>query len=380
MAEPFKNLLNPPLVKASAHHLALQAKELQLPFDEKRFVTLACTGLETLELKARAMQIANAMEATLPPHFTDAATLLQAALAPPEAGDAMAGITQVSAGLRGWICWPVGEFIARRGLNQPERGLAALHAMTQRFTAEWALRPFILAHPPLCWATLQRWCADPSPHVRRLVSEGSRPRLPWGLRLQGLVVDPSPTLPLLLALQDDTSEYVRRSVANHLNDIAKDHPDLVAEWVETHMPQASPARHALLRHASRSLIKVGHARTLAAWGVGQKFRGKASLHLHPPAVKLGGSLTFAVQLQSTAPQPQRLAIDYVVHHVKAEGRTSPKVFKGWQLELAPRAELTLTKTHPLRVITTRRYHAGQHGLTVQVNGQAAAEGNFFLTM
>jgi 3-methyladenine DNA glycosylase AlkC len=107
------------------------------------------------------------------------------------------------------------------------RALRCLHALTQRFTAEFAIRPFIVQHPQRTLATLQRWVHDPSAHVRRLVSEGSRPRLPWGLRLQALVRDPSPTLPLLRALQDDPSAYVRRSVANHLNDIAKDHPALV---------------------------------------------------------------------------------------------------------------------------------------------------------
>ncbi len=116
-----------------------------------------------------------------------------------------------------------------------------LHAITQRFTAEWAIRPFIVAHPALCFATLERWVDDPSVHVRRLVSEGSRPRLPWGLQLKSLIADPTPTLPLLEALQDDASEYVRRSVANHLNDIAKDHPQLIAQWLERHLPGASPA-------------------------------------------------------------------------------------------------------------------------------------------
>ena len=380
MAEPFKNLIHPALVQASARRLLLQTKQLRLEFDADRFVELANAGLEALELKARAMQIADALEATLPTPFASAAALLQAALAPPETGVAMAGLDGVDGGLRGWICWPVGEFIARRGLHQPELGLAALHAMTQRFTAEWALRPFIVAHPDLCWTTLQRWCSDDSPHVRRLVSEGSRPRLPWGLRLQTLVTDPSPTLPLLLALQDDPSDYVRRSVANHLNDIAKDHPEQVAQWLETHLPGASPERQSLLRHASRSLIKSGHARTLAAWGLGQSLRGHAKLQLQALRVKLGDSLHFTLLLKSSSPLPQRLAIDYVLHHVKADGRTSPKVFKGWQLELAPRAELSLSKTHSMRPITTRRYHPGRHGLAVQVNGQVVAQTSFELTL
>ena len=117
----------------------------------------------------------------------------------------------------------------------PNAALAALHAITQRFTAEWALRPFVQQHPELTFATLQRWARDDSAHVRRLVSEGTRPRLPWGMQLKSLIADPSPTLPLLRVLQDDASDYVRRSVANHLNDIAKDHPDLVVGWLREHL-------------------------------------------------------------------------------------------------------------------------------------------------
>jgi 3-methyladenine DNA glycosylase AlkC len=378
MAEPFKSLINPALVQTSAEHLARQAGRLQLDFDTKRFVKAANQGLEVLELKARAMQIASALQATLPQPFEAAATLLEAALAPPEAGDAMAGLQGVDQGLRGWICWPVGEFIAREGITHPQRALQSLHAMTQRFTAEWALRPFIVAHPDITWPTLARWSLDASPHVRRLVSEGSRPRLPWGLQLRELVADPSPTLPLLLALQDDPSEYVRRSVANHLNDIAKDHPELVAQWVATHLPQASRARQALLRHASRSLIKAGHSGMLKAWGLGQALRGTAALDLQPPQLALGESLHLTLTLRSTAKAAQKLAVDYAVHHVKADGSTRPKVFKGWQLELAPGAQLSLSKRHTLKPITTRRYHAGTHALAVHINGQEVARAAFVL--
>lgn len=219
MGEPFKNLLNAGLVHEAAQHLARHAAG----FDRRRFVALATQGLEALEMKARAMLIADALQATLPPRFADAADVLEAALAPAEAGDAMAQLSGLQNGLRGWILWPVGEFVARRGLAEPDRALQTLHAMTQRFTAEFAIRPFIVEHPALVFDTLARWTTDPSHHVRRLVSEGSRPRLPWGLQLKSLIRDPSPTLPLLHALQDDPSEYVRRSVANHLNDIAKDH-------------------------------------------------------------------------------------------------------------------------------------------------------------
>lgn len=374
--EPFKNLLNPALVAEAAAQLQRHHRG----FDAAAFTTLACKGLEALEMKARALQICAALEATLPADFDAAAGLLEQSLAPPTAPGEVSAAPGLHEGLRGWILWPVGEFIARRGLAQPERGLAALHAVTQRFTAEFAIRPFLVQHPALAFATLQRWVADASPHVRRLVSEGSRPRLPWGQRLHALVADPSPTLPLLRTLQDDASEYVRRSVANHLNDIAKDHPALVAAWLHEHLPGAPAARRALLRHASRTLVKQGHAPTLQAWGLGLGFEGQARLRVSPARVALGGAVTLNLTLQSQAAQPQTLVVDYAVHHVKADGSLSPKVFKGWKLVLAPGETATLQKQHALKPVTTRRYHAGRHGLVVQVNGQAVASGHFQLQL
>ena len=374
MAEPFKNLIDRAGIERAAVVLARHARA----FDAPAFVHRAATGLDALELKARAMQIADALEATLPADFGQAAALIEAALAPPSSGAAGSAMPSGGDGLSGWMLWPVGEFIARRGLDRPERALQALHALTQRFTAEWAIRPFIVRHPDLAWATLQRWATDPSAHVRRLVSEGSRPRLPWGLQLKGLIADPSPTLPLLLALQDDPSEDVRRSVANHLNDIAKDHPGLVADWLEAHLPGAGPERLALLRHASRTLVKRGDARVLAAWGLDRPFRGQATLALAPGRVAIGEALTLKLALQSTARRPQKLVIDYAVHHVKADGRLSPKVFKGWTLTLAPGEARTLVKRHSMREVTTRRYHPGPHALDVRINGRVVAQAPFVL--
>jgi 3-methyladenine DNA glycosylase AlkC len=373
--EPFKNLLNPALVQAAAAHLARHGD-----IDAARLAHLATQGLEGLEMKARALQIAGALEATLPRRFDDAAALIEAALAPAEAGEAMAQLDGLDQGLRGWILWPVGEFVARRGLAEPARALATLHALTQRFTAEFAIRPFIVAHPALVFDTLARWAGDPSHHVRRLVSEGSRPRLPWGLQLKALIRDPAPTLPLLRALQDDPSEYVRRSVANHLNDIAKDHPALVAAWLHEHLPGASAERRALLRHASRTLIKAGDTAVLQAWGLGQPFRGDAALHIAPGHIRLGGTVELVLQLHSRARRPQRLVVDYAVHHVKADGSTSPKVFKGWTLELPAQGVQRLEKRHAVRPITTRRYFAGHHRVVVQVNGRAVAEAGFDLSL
>ena len=376
MAEPFKLLLNPALVQAAA----LQLQRAAPGFDTARFAALATSGLDALEMKARSLHICAALEATLPADFEASAALIETALAPAEAGEAMAQLLGLDQGLRGWILWPVGEYVARHGLHAPERALQCLHALTQRFTAEFAIRPFIVQHPTLVFDTLARWCHDPSAHVRRLVSEGSRPRLPWGLRLQALVADPGPTLPLLRALQDDPSPYVRRSVANHLNDIAKDHPGLVADWLDQHLPGASAERAALLRHAGRGLVKQGHLQVLQAFGQGAAFCGQARLQAAPAMVQLGGAVTLTLQLRSTAAQAQTLAIDYAVHHVKADGSRSAKVFKGWQRMLPALGELTLVKRHALKPITTRRYHAGEHLLSVQLNGRTLAQTAFELQL
>jgi hypothetical protein len=210
------------------------------------------------------------------------------------------------------------------------------------------------------------------------VSEGSRPRLPWGLRLQALVADPAPSWPLLRALQDDPSAYVRRSVANHLNDIAKDHPDQVADWLRTHLNGASAERQALLRHASRGLVKQGHGPTLSAWGLQPGFQGEARLQLSARGARVGEDIGLEVHLRSGSHQPQTLVIDYIVHHVRASGGTSPKVFKGWKLELPGREEVALTKRHSLRPVTTRTLYPGLHRIEIQINGQVSAGATFEL--
>ncbi len=374
--EPFKNLINAQTVSQAGQHL----KRAWPGFDRRRFEHLANDGLDALEFKARAHHLCNALEATLPDDFDDAAAIVEGSLGPAGVGDDLSALRTSGAGLGGWVVWPLGEFVVRRGMQAPERALATLHALTQRFSAEYAVRPFIAQHPGLAFATLQRWAQDSSAHVRRLASEGSRPRLPWGMQLKALVADPAPTLPLLRMLQDDPSEYVRRSVANHLNDIAKDHPALVAAWVEEYLPGASKQRVALLRHASRTLVKKGDARTLKAWGLGQRLRGEATLVVSPKRIVVGDSLALDIVVRSTSPRAQKLVIDYAVHHVKASGETSAKVFKGWAIELAGHEERSLNKRHSMRPITTRTYHAGRHAVDLRINGEVVASAGFELRL
>ena len=379
MAEAFKHLINADTAVHAARHLAANDPG----FDPQRFVALATADLDELSFKARALRWADALEACLPTDFDAAAGVVEASLAPPLALDAKGepiGLANAldADGLSGWALWGTGEFVARRGLQDVPRALRCLHAITQRFTAEFAIRPFIDRYPDRVYPVLMQWTQDPSPHVRRLVSEGARPRLPWGLRLQALVADPAPSWPLLKALLDDPSAYVRRSVANHLNDIAKDHPDTVAQWVSQQLQGASPERRTLLRHACRSLIKQGHAPALAAWGLGQGLAGSVRFGVSPEQAKVGGAVTLRVALQSTARTPQPLVIDYAVHHRRANGSAAPKVFKGWTLVLGPGEQRQLEKAHSLRPVTTRQLYPGHHRVALHINGQAVADAAFDL--
>lgn len=370
MADAFKNLINPSTIALAAGHLQRAAPS----FEAAAFIKSATAGLDSLEFKARAMQVCIALQTYLPADFEAAARTIEHSLAPPTGFNAKGEPTGLgsaqSDGISGWMVWSLGEYVVRAGMQQPERALLCLHALTQRFSAEFAIRPFLIAHPQITYRYLHRWLRDASPHVRRLVSEGSRPRLPWGLRLQALVIEPEPSWALLRALQDDASAYVRRSVANHLNDIAKDHPDAVAAWVTTQLQNAPKNRVALLRHASRSLIKKGHLATLAAWGLQNALQGSARLKLHHARVVVGDHLTFEVELQSESAVSQTLVVDYAIHFVMANGKRSAKVFKGWKRDLAATEFSLLQKSHSFKVITTRTYYAGMHAVELLVNGES----------
>jgi 3-methyladenine DNA glycosylase AlkC len=375
MAEPFKNNINEALLRRMADHL----RRVRPSFPDARFLALCKDGLDTLELKERVVHVRKALSATLPGDFPEAADLLEAALAPATPGDDLGALQMGDAGIAGWPVWPMTDYVAAHGLGHFDRALAALAAMTQRFSSEFAVRAFLEADPARTLAVLKTWLDHPSPHVRRLVSEGSRPRLPWGLRLRVFVADPGPCVPLLDALHADPSEYVRRSVANHLNDISKDHPALAVDIARRWLALGAPTTARLVGHALRSLVKAGHAPSLSLLGFGgAKDVELRAFSLSPKALKLGGSLTLSASLENTGKRPANLVIDYAVHHVKARGGLSAKVFKGLKRRLGPGETTELRLTHGIKKVTTRRYHPGRHKIELLVNGRPLAEGFFTL--
>jgi 3-methyladenine DNA glycosylase AlkC len=370
----FKDFFNRALVEDMAYHL----HRVWPDFDKTAFVSGALRNFPALELKQRAHQIAAALGTHLPKDVPKALRIVTAALRPLRSDGALD--PDPKTGIAGWAILPFGEYVAAHGLDHPKDSLAALRELTIRSTSEFAIRPFLVHHADETMRTLMAWAQDENEHVRRLVSEGTRPRLPWGMRLKAFVQDPAPILPLLEALRDDPSDYVRRSVANSLNDIAKDHPDLVAALAARWIRGASAERARLVRHACRTLIKAGHRATLTAFGYSPTAKVKLEdFSLTPAKLTFGKTLTFRVQLVSTARTAQKIVLDYIVHHRKKSG-SSAKVFKWKAFTIAPGEAISLEKKHAVRRITTRVYYPGTHKVEVMANGKVLGGKRFTLEM
>lgn len=373
MAEPLKNYFSHEVVG----QIGAIFKRADAAFDDAQYMTLATDNLEGLELKERVLQVMDALDATLPSDFDAFADRVLASLHESEDASGQ-GISFDGSGVCGFAAWPVTDLITRRGLDVPEKALPVLKEATKRFTAEFAIRRFLVEHQNYTLSVLNGWVEDPNRHVRRLVSEGTRPRLPWGLRLQDFVADPAPIMPFLAALRDDREDYVRRSVANSLNDIAKDHPDMVGELAGDWLKGANAERERLLRHACRTLIKSGHAKTLKAFGYVGDGKIECELKVLTPAVAYGGALEFGVELSGDL-AGKAVMLDYAIHFVKANGSRAPKVFK-WKDTSATRNTLAVSKRHAIKPITTRRYYPGEHLVEIWVNGVSVASAPFVLTM
>jgi 3-methyladenine DNA glycosylase AlkC len=356
--------------RKAAKALAAQIGSAHAKFDRARFVRLATKDLPRLEFADRVRQFSGALRATLPESVPDALSVLTDSL--PEL---LPGSEDVS---DGWLQWPVGQFIADHGLEHYPESMAAMIELTQRFSAEFAVRPFVEAVPDRTFRQLLKLTKHRNVHVRRWCSEGTRPRLPWGRKLRDLVADPGPIWPILERLKDDSELYVRRSVANNLNDIAKDHPDRVVERCQAWLEKRTPNREWLVRHALRSLIKDGHPGALALVGFGPPEKLQTRLRVAPAAIRVGESMTMTAEIVSSARRSQRLAVDYAVHYVRKSG-TSAKVFKWTTAELPAGGRVTLEKRHHMKVTTIRALYPGAHRVELQVNGVRCAKAAFQLS-
>jgi 3-methyladenine DNA glycosylase AlkC len=426
MAERMKDSYGPDVALWVGHRLAVALPSL----DAQAFAAECLPGYEDLELMDRARRITEVMARHLPTDPAESVGIITASLGPIEDG---------LTGMQPFRYLPFVFYVGQFGLGAFEESMTAQYELTRRFTAEFSIRPFLIHHEAATLARLRQWTRDPDPHVRRLVSEGTRPRLPWAPRLPAFIADPSPVLELLELLRDDPSEYVRRSVANNLNDISKDHPHLVVSLAGSWWADGDEQRRRMLRHALRTLVKRGDPAALDVLGhAGADHLVVRGVTVEPSDPVIGGSVRITATVVDTRsgddgavgdpgnvteaaaeglPSPTdpvegspgdpservaagrgpateaavvgpqsatepvergAVAVDFVVHFVKANGSTSPRVFKGAVRELGPGQSCVVTRSVSLAQQSTRTHFPGVHRVEVQVNGRRSEAGSFTL--
>ncbi len=359
MAQKLKDkLLLPPDVHRFADGLAAA----EPTFDRDRYIAFVLDGRwADRELKERMRHLALGLGEV----FDDYGRAL----------DVLARTAEQTDGFMGMV---LSEYVFCFGQGRPDLSLPALRLFTRYGSGEFAIRPFIQADTAATMAVMLEWTRDDNEHVRRLASEGCRPRLPWAPALPAFKADPAPILPVLEALKDDPADYVRRSVANNLNDISKDHPDLVldiaARWIGS-----SDRTDWIVKHACRTLLKAGDPRAMRIFG----FADPASLRveqlsLSADSVPIGGHLHFTFDLHNDEDAARKVRLEYRVDYVKARGKRSGKIFQIKEAVLEPGAHLVKRKLS-LADLSTRKHYPGEHGLAVIVNGVGKAEVSFSLT-
>lgn len=365
------------LAKPAILRISSALKQVLPQFNENAFIDDCLDNIESLELKERVNHLIAILHQYLPQDFSHTAQALTNIVPIWDFGDP-------DDALRSFAAWPLIDYIAEHGIECPDIAIPLMKTLTALFSAEFAIRPFILKYPKLCHQHLILWCQDDDHHVRRLVSEGTRPRLPWGIQLKPFVNDPTPTKIYLDTLKDDTSLYVRRSVANHLNDIAKDHPDVVINmcqhWLSQCNNKPTDDLQWLIKQATRTLVKKGIPEVFPLLGYTNKPKIKAEVLTCTPEITLGDALSFTLEIKSTTAKNQRFVIDYAIHFVKANGATNAKVFKLKNVDLAAKQTLVIDKSHAIRPISTRKYYPGKHVLEILVNGESKASQSFILQM
>lgn len=367
MAEPLKNMYSPAFFESIVPVL-----RKTLPgFQERRFIhAIFDRSWPDLALKQRVRHITQALHPFMPPSFPEAAEKLKALSeafrqqAMPEQGFAL-------------IFLP--DYIEVYGQNHVDHALDAMETVTQLVSAEFAIRSFLLADAPRTLKRMLRWSKHPHASVRRLASEGCRPRLPWGMAVPALKQDPNLTLPILENLKNDPALYVRKSVANHLNDHAKDHPDFLLAVAQRWQGKSSETDW-IIRHASRTLLKKGNQHALTLQGINPQSRARIdALTLSKKTVKVGDRLNFSFSFISQEKKETTFRLEYQINYLTATGKTSEKVFKIAEKTYAPGEAVTIQRHQSFQDYTTRRHHKGKHSLIILVNGKKQASAEFMIS-
>jgi len=365
MAEPLKNMYN----EAFLREFGMKVQAAYNPFQTESFVSRVLDeGWDALELKGRIRRIATALGEHLPDRYAHAL-------------DILFQIDEQCVGFP-YLFFP--DFVEVYGTADQDWALSmrAIERFTSRSTAEYAIRAFIMKDPERAMLQMREWALHSDEHVRRLASEGCRPRLPWGQSLPVFKKDPAPVLQVLETLKADPSLYVRKSVANNLNDIAKDHPQLVLQiassWIGTHRDTDW-----IVRHACRTLIRKADPAALALFGYAEEDQGEpvavsASIEAKPAALKLGDSCELLYELRIREGEPARIRVEYGIYFVKAKGSTSRKLFLLSDKTVPGGSHVSGQRTHRFADLTTRKHYPGEHRMVLLVNGVEVAETSLLL--
>ncbi|MBE2206820.1 MAG: DNA alkylation repair protein [Saprospiraceae bacterium] len=364
--EPFllKNVFSRDLLEG----YALLLTSVWPEFDTHRFLNrLFDETWPALELKERMRHISVVLREFLPPDYAEAVPILV---------ETTRRMVAESGEKLTFEYMFIPDFVQHFGQDHYEVSVPALGEITRWTSAEFAVRPFLLRYPDRMAGQMLDWSRHESPMLRRLSSEGIRPRLPWGMGVPALKKDPAPILPVLENLKTDPAETVRRSVANNLNDIAKDHPDLVL-GIARRWAGHSPETDWVVRHACRGLLKKGHPEALALFGFEQGVAGISVEALHADAeVRIGGRLAFAFEVANTTSQPCALRLEYAINYCTLSGKTSRKVFKIKELEMVPGERTAFARAQRFQDFTTRKHYPGTHQIDILVNGKVSASAAF----
>lgn len=347
--EPLKEMFNKKFYVEFAHEFYKAEKN----FNPDKFVKQVTENFESLSLNERMRKTSQELKNCLPQDYKKAIGIMAKVIP-----NTQKGYTN--------LVFP--DFVGIYGHDDTNTSLEALKYFTQFGSSEFAIREFLKRDFTKTIKVMNSWAKDKNHHVRRLASEGSRPRLPWSFKLEEVIKNPKSTQTILETLKEDKELYVKKSVANHLNDLSKDNTDymlqLISGWNTGNEDTAW-----IVKHASRTLIKKGNTQSLAFFNFEKNPKLKLkNFKIIPPKIKLGDHLHFEFEITSKKSKPQKLVIDYSIHYRKSSGDHSPKVFKLKEFELQPKEKITITKKQLIKDFSTRKHFAGTHFLELQING------------
>ena len=338
-------------------------------FDKTKFIdVINSDGFEDKELKARMRHTAIALHHFMPKDFGKAVDELQTIIE---------NSRKVHFGEDSLACMFLPDYIEVYGLDHYKDAIKALEYVTQFISCEFAVRPFLIKYPDEMMQQMLAWSLHDNYKVRRFASEGARPRLPWAMAIPHLNKDPSAVLPILENLKDDPSDFVRRSVANNINDIAKDHPEVVLA-IAKKWKGFSKKTDAIVKHGSRTLLKQGHREILKLYGLDATHINHSGFEVLTPIVKLGESVEFTFSIENKDTQPQTVRLEYGLYYMKAKGHHARKVFKISEKIYQPGEKATIIRKQSFKTITTRVFHVGEHKVSLIINGEEKEMASFEL--